>query len=65
MDVSRPKSVRPGSNAVLHMRRIEFNELSSCDSSMAESIQISQPNSDLLSRYSHLTQPGITAVDQL
>ena len=29
--VPNQKSLRPGSDAVLHMSRIEFNELSSCE----------------------------------
>ena len=49
-----------GSDAVLHMSRIEFNNLSSCEVQC-----LNQFRTDWLSRFSHLAQLGITAVDQL
>ena len=58
-------SLRPGSDAVLHMSRIEFNELSSCEVRRLNQFKTARSNSDRLSRSSRLAQPGITALDRL
>ena len=57
--------LRPGSDAVLHMSRIEFNELSSCEVRRLNQFETAKLNLDRLSRSSRLAQPGITAVDRL
>ena len=58
-------TLRPGSDAVLHMSRIEFNELSSCEVRRLNQFKTARFNSDRLSRSSRLAQPGITALDRL
>ena len=59
------RALRSGSEVVLHMSRIEFNELSSCEVRGLNQFKTAIFNSDRLSRSSRLAQPGITAVDRL
>ena len=54
-----------GSDAVLHMSRIEFNNLSSCEVQRLNQFRTANLITDWLSCFSHLAQPGITAVDRL
>ena len=60
-----PSYLRPSSDAVLHMSRIEFNELSTCEVRRLNQFETAGLNLDRLSRSSRLAQPGITAVDRL
>ena len=59
------KRLKPGSDAVLHMSRIELNELSSCEVRRLNQFGTANIIRIGLSRSSRLTHPGITAVDRL
>ena len=57
--------LRPGSDAVLHMSQIEFNELSSCEVRRLNQFETADIIRIGLAVSSRLAQPGITAVDRL
>ena len=58
-------SLKAGSDDVLRMNRIEFNELRSCEVRRLNQFKTAGLISDRLSRSLRLAQAGITAEDRL